>query len=71
MPREPWREMQQLPVDGQGERGDTHRTREIATMAAKILARVTPAEAWAVGQACGLIHEWINVVIDVRRLALD
>ena len=71
VPREPWREMQQLPVDGQGERGDTHRTREIATMAAKILARVTPAEAWAVGQACGLIHEWINVVIDVRRLALD
>jgi hypothetical protein len=32
---------------------------------------VLPAEAWTVAQTCGLMHEWINVVIDIRRLATE
>ena len=101
VPTRPWGAMRELQLHRDLGASGQEKTKA----AARSLALVLPAEAWAVSQSCGttmptlpsgqgpclfvvcvanhetlpsddvvdagLIHEWINIVIDVRRLAAD
>eukprot|EP00960_Hanusia_phi_P043718 756211-Hanusia_phi.AAC.12 len=54
-------------VKSEGKREYMEKTK----LAAKIFARSSSSQAWALAETCGLIHEWVSVVIDVQRLLCD